>query len=113
MYVYASYIPYSKYYVTCKRMACGFQHTARSIQHAAYGRDHTGGLLLRELYPKAAVTTFWPKGVEAGEKLGCLPGDLSQTIDAYLRPLYDALYELLGFDLVERLIEKNVIEVNK
>ena len=49
--------------------------------------------------------------VEAGEKLGFLPGDLSQKIDPYLRPLYDALYELLGFDLVERLIEKNVIEV--
>ena len=49
--------------------------------------------------------------VEAGEKLGFLPGDLSQKIDPYLRPLYDALYELLGFELVERLIEKNVIEV--
>lgn len=49
--------------------------------------------------------------VEAGEKLGFLPGDLSQKIDPYLRPLYDALYELLGFDLVEKLIEKNVIEV--
>ena len=49
--------------------------------------------------------------VEAGEKLGFLPGDLSQKIDPYLRPLYDALYELLGFDKVEKLIEKNVIEV--
>ena len=49
--------------------------------------------------------------VEAGEKLGFLPGDLAQKIDPYLRPLYDALYELLGFDKVERLIEKNVIEV--
>ncbi len=49
--------------------------------------------------------------VEAGEKLGFLPGDLSQKIDPYLRPLYDALYELLGFDQVERLIEKNIIEV--
>ncbi len=49
--------------------------------------------------------------VEAGEKLGFLPGDLSQKIDPYLRPLYDALYELLGFDKVERLIEKNIIEV--
>ena len=49
--------------------------------------------------------------VEAGEKLGFLPGDLSQKIDPYLRPLYDALYELLGFDRVEKLIEKNVIEV--
>ena len=49
--------------------------------------------------------------VEAGEKLGFLPGDLAQKIDPYLRPLYDALYEMLGFERVERLIEKNVIEV--
>ena len=49
--------------------------------------------------------------VEAGEKLGFLPGDLAQKIDPYLRPLYDALYEMLGFERVERLIDKNVIEV--
>ncbi|MBL4819551.1 MAG: PhoH family protein [Gammaproteobacteria bacterium] len=49
--------------------------------------------------------------VEAGEKLGFLPGDLAQKIDPYLRPLYDALYEMLGFERVARLIEKNVIEV--
>ncbi len=49
--------------------------------------------------------------VEAGEKLGFLPGDLSQKIDPYLRPLYDALYEMLGFERVEKLIERNVIEV--
>ena len=49
--------------------------------------------------------------VEAGEKLGFLPGDLSQKIDPYLRPLYDALYEMLGFERVERLIDKDVIEV--
>lgn len=49
--------------------------------------------------------------VEAGEKLGFLPGDLSQKIDPYLRPLYDALYEMLGFEKVEKLIERNVIEV--
>lgn len=49
--------------------------------------------------------------VEAGEKLGFLPGDLSQKIDPYLRPLYDALYEMLGFDTVTKLIERNVIEV--
>lgn len=49
--------------------------------------------------------------VEAGEKLGFLPGDLSQKIDPYLRPLYDALYEMVGFERVEKLIEKNVIEV--
>ena len=49
--------------------------------------------------------------VEAGERLGFLPGDLSQKIDPYLRPLYDALYEMLGFERVARLIERNVIEV--
>ncbi len=49
--------------------------------------------------------------VEAGEKLGFLPGDITQKIDPYLRPLYDALYEMLGFEKVGRLIEKNVIEV--
>lgn len=49
--------------------------------------------------------------VEAGERLGFLPGDLSQKVDPYLRPLYDALYEMLGFDHVTRLIERNVIEV--
>jgi len=49
--------------------------------------------------------------VEAGEKLGFLPGDLAQKIDPYLRPLYDALYEMLGFEKVARLIERNIIEV--
>ena len=49
--------------------------------------------------------------VEAGEKLGFLPGDLSQKVDPYLRPLYDALYEMLGVEKVVKLLEKNVIEV--
>ncbi|WP_340676867.1 PhoH family protein [Paraglaciecola sp.] len=49
--------------------------------------------------------------VEAGEKLGFLPGDLSQKVDPYLRPLYDALFEMLGFERVEKLLERNVIEV--
>jgi phosphate starvation-inducible PhoH-like protein len=49
--------------------------------------------------------------VEAGEKLGFLPGDISQKVDPYLRPLYDALYEMLGFERVAKLIERNVIEV--
>lgn len=49
--------------------------------------------------------------VEAGEKLGFLPGDLAQKVDPYLRPLYDALYEMLGFDTVGKMIERNVIEV--
>ncbi|RPE81077.1 PhoH family protein [Vulcaniibacterium tengchongense] len=49
--------------------------------------------------------------VEAGEKLGFLPGDLTQKVDPYLRPLYDALYEMLGVEKVVKLLEKNVIEV--
>ena len=49
--------------------------------------------------------------VEAGEKLGFLPGDLTQKVDPYLRPLYDALYEMMGIDKVTRLIERNVIEI--
>ena len=49
--------------------------------------------------------------VEAGEKLGFLPGDLTQKVDPYLRPLYDALYEMLGVERVGRLIEKNIIEI--
>lgn len=49
--------------------------------------------------------------VEAGERLGFLPGDLSQKIDPYLRPLYDALYEMLGFERVAKLIERQVIEI--
>ncbi len=49
--------------------------------------------------------------VEAGERLGFLPGDLAQKIDPYLRPMMDALYEMLGFDRVQKLMERNVIEV--
>ena len=49
--------------------------------------------------------------VEAGERLGFLPGDLAQKVDPYLRPLYDALYEMLGFDRVGRLIERHSIEI--
>lgn len=49
--------------------------------------------------------------VEAGERLGFLPGDLTQKVDPYLRPLYDALYEMLGFETVGKYIERNIIEV--
>ena len=49
--------------------------------------------------------------VEAGERLGFLPGDMSQKIDPYLRPLYDALHEIMGFEKVSKLIERNIIEV--
>jgi phosphate starvation-inducible PhoH-like protein len=49
--------------------------------------------------------------VEAGERLGFLPGDMTQKIDPYLRPMYDALYEMMGFDRVGRLIERHIIEI--
>jgi phosphate starvation-inducible protein PhoH and related proteins len=49
--------------------------------------------------------------VEAGEKLGFLPGDLGQKVDPYLRPLYDALYDLMGFDRVQKAFERNAIEI--
>jgi len=49
--------------------------------------------------------------VEAGERLGFLPGDLAQKVDPYLRPLYDALYDLMGFERVQRLFEKQTIEI--
>ncbi len=49
--------------------------------------------------------------VEAGERLGFLPGDMAQKVDPYLRPMYDALYELMGFERVARFIERNAIEV--
>jgi phosphate starvation-inducible PhoH-like protein len=49
--------------------------------------------------------------VEAGERLGFLPGDLAQKVDPYLRPLYDALYDLMGFDRVQRLFDKQTIEI--
>lgn len=49
--------------------------------------------------------------VEAGERLGFLPGDLSQKVDPYLRPLYDALHDLLGFEKAQRLFEKQIIEI--
>ncbi len=49
--------------------------------------------------------------VEAGERLGFLPGDLTQKVDPYLRPLYDALYDLMGFERVQRMFEKQTIEI--
>jgi phosphate starvation-inducible PhoH-like protein len=64
--------------------------------------------LERELVRRLVLTR---PAVEAGERLGFLPGDLAQKVDPYLRPLYDALYEMLGFERVAKLIERNVIEV--
>ena len=60
---------------------------------------------------KASRILLVRPAVEVGEKLGFLPGDLAQKIDPYLRPLYDALYEMLGADRVNKLIERNIIEI--
>jgi phosphate starvation-inducible PhoH-like protein len=49
--------------------------------------------------------------VEAGERLGFLPGDIGQKVDPYLRPLYDALYDLMGFDRVTKAFERNALEI--
>jgi len=62
----------------------------------------------RDLVQRIVLTR---PAVEAGERLGFLPGDLAQKVDPYLRPLYDALYDLMGFDKVARLFEKQAIEV--
>lgn len=61
------------------------------------------GLVKRVIFIRPAV--------EAGEKLGFLPGDMAEKVNPYLRPLYDALYDILGYDLVEKLIHKNIIEI--
>jgi phosphate starvation-inducible protein PhoH and related proteins len=64
--------------------------------------------LERDLVKRIVLTR---PAVEAGERLGFLPGDLSQKVDPYLRPLYDALYDLLGFERTAKLFERNVIEI--
>jgi len=60
---------------------------------------------------KVARLVLTRPAVEAGERLGFLPGDLAQKIDPYLRPLYDALYEMIGFERVAKLMERSVIEI--
>jgi phosphate starvation-inducible PhoH-like protein len=64
--------------------------------------------LERELVSRIVLTR---PAVEAGERLGFLPGDLAQKVDPYLRPLYDALYDLMGFDKVAKLFERGAIEI--
>jgi phosphate starvation-inducible PhoH-like protein len=65
----------------------------------AYEREHVARIVLTR------------PAVEAGERLGFLPGDLAQKVDPYLRPLYDALYDLMGFDKVAKLFERQAIEI--
>ena len=61
--------------------------------------------------PAGTGKTYLAVAAAVGEKLGFLPGDLSQKVDPYLRPLYDALFEMLGFEKVEKLIERQIIEI--
>jgi phosphate starvation-inducible PhoH-like protein len=63
------------------------------------------------LHEKVRKIILVRPAVEAGEKLGFLPGDIAQKVDPYLRPLYDALHEMLGFERVEKMLEKGQIEV--
>ena len=78
--------------------------TGKTYLAVAYGVD----AFERDLVKRIVLTR---PAVEAGERLGFLPGDLSQKTDPYLRPLYDALYDLLGFDKVNRMFERSQIEV--
>src|SRR5471032_1213116 len=84
----------------------------------AIGPAGTGKTFLAVAMAAAAMTEKSIKrivlcrpAVEAGEKLGFLPGDLAEKINPYLRPLYDSLYDIIGFEKVEKLLERSVIEI--
>jgi phosphate starvation-inducible PhoH-like protein len=83
------------------------------IGPAGTGKTYLAVAAAVDLFEKEAIKRIIlvRPAVEAGEKLGFLPGDLTQKVDPYLRPLYDALYDLMGFDKVARLFEKNFIEI--
>ena len=81
--------------------AAGTGKTFLAVAAAVYALEH--GHVKKIILVRPAI--------EAGEKLGFLPGDLAEKIDPYLQPLYDSLYECLGFDNVNKLLEKNIIEI--
>lgn len=83
------------------------------IGPAGTGKTYLAVAIGVEMYEKQQVERliFCRPAVEAGEKLGFLPGDLKEKIDPYLRPIYDALYDFLGFERVEKMIERNEIEI--
>ena len=83
------------------------------IGPAGTGKTYLAVAVGVEMYEKKVVEKliFCRPAVEAGEKLGFLPGDMKEKIDPYLRPIYDALYDFLGVELVEKMIERNEIEI--
>lgn len=83
------------------------------IGPAGTGKTYLAVAIGVEMYEKQMVERliFCRPAVEAGEKLGFLPGDLKEKIDPYLRPIYDALYDFLGIERVEKMIERNEIEI--
>ncbi len=97
------------------RLSRAHPHARSDLRHRP-GR-HRQDLSCRRLRGRGAAgrsgaaAVLVRPAVEAGERLGFLPGDLTQKVDPYLRPMYDALYEMMGFDRVARFIERNVIEV--
>lgn len=98
--------------------SCYLQNIAKKVINFGIGPAGTGKTYLAVAMAVQALENeevsrliLTRPAVEAGEKLGFLPGDLSQKVDPYLRPVYDALYEMLGFDKVEKLIARHVIEV--
>lgn len=83
------------------------------IGPAGTGKTYLAVAAAVDLFERDAIkrVVLVRPAVEAGEKLGFLPGDLAQKVDPYLRPLYDALYDLMGFEKVGKLFEKNLIEI--
>lgn len=91
-----------------------FRHDINfGIGPAGTGKTYLAVACAVEAYESESVrrVVLVRPAVEAGERLGFLPGDMAQKVDPYLRPLYDALQEMLGFERVAKLIERNVIEV--
>ncbi|MFT5221595.1 MAG: phosphate starvation-inducible PhoH-like protein [Gammaproteobacteria bacterium] len=109
----------SKYITPKSKLQCQYVHgISRKVVNFGIGPAGTGKTYLAVAKAVQALESeevsrliLTRPAVEAGEKLGFLPGDLSQKVDPYLRPVYDALYEMLGFDKVEKLIARHVIEV--
>ncbi len=109
----------SKYITPQSKLQCRYvERIAKKVINFSIGPAGTGKTYLAVAMAVQALENeevsrliLTRPAVEAGEKLGFLPGDLAQKVDPYLRPVYDALYEMLGFDKVEKLITRHVIEV--